>query len=243
MATAKTTEDTAKNTLPRNIFDIIPRIADEAGALAPQDSGGVPFKFRGVDQVVAHLAPLLDKYKVFQTARVVDKNTSARELENKDGTKTGKAVTQTDLTIEYTFWAPDGSSVATQAAGLAQDYADRSAAQAQSVAYRVALLQLFHLPTHDKEPEQVGEETQRKIEETAAADRSEAPKRETIESVRADITALINDKDSKVEGEDANAIMGEIAPDKTPGQWTLTELKKGRDKLQALSAERKNGDS
>ena len=49
-------------------------------------------------------------------------------------------------------------SITATTGGLANDYADRSTAQAQSVAFRVALLQTFALPTHSPEPEQTGVE-------------------------------------------------------------------------------------
>src|SRR5690606_3994165 len=76
--------------------------------------------------------------------------------------------------VEYTFYAPDGSSVVVVTPGLADDFADRSTAQAMSVAYRVALLQLFHLPTHSKEPEETGEETMKQREGSGTAPK--APK-------------------------------------------------------------------
>lgn len=218
-----------------NIFQIISTIGKEAGALAPSKAGGVPFAFRGIDAVVGHLADKLDKYGVFQTAKVLDKVTTTRELQG------GKAITQTDITVEYTFYAPDGSSISTQSAGLAQDYADRSAAQAQSVALRVALLQLFHLPTTDKsdereyrEPEQMGEQVQREISNNAKTAAASAPK-ETPDSVRAEMGEIIEKSGGKITGDNANEIMNEITGGKDVAQWTLTDLKKGRDKLKALS--------
>lgn len=224
------------DTKPTTIYEIIGAIANEAGALAKvNESSGVPFAFRGIDAVINHLAPKLDEYGVFQTADVKQLVTTTRELSG------GKAITQSDIVVEYTFYAPDGSSITTQAAGLAQDYADRSAAQAQSVALRTALLQLFHLPTTDKEPEVAGEETQRYIEKNEAEATPKAPK-EDASSVRAEMGNLISnsgdpDKFSVV----ANQVMEEIAPGKTPAEWTLTHLKKGRDVLAKRIADATKG--
>lgn len=147
---------------PPNIYQLISTISAEAGALAPEKTSGVPFAFRGVDAVVSHVAPLLKKYGVIVVPNVIEVKTTYREI------NPTKGVTQTDLVTEFRFFAPDGTSVSAITAGLAQDYADRSAAQAQSVAFRVALLQTFALPTTDKEPEVVGEETQKFIRENAA---------------------------------------------------------------------------
>lgn len=134
---------------PTNIYQIISTISKEAGALAPEKAGGVPFAFRGVDQVVGHLAPLLDKYGVITVPTVLEHRVSSAPSGN-------KVVTTSEILTRFAFFAPDGTSVEATTAGLANDYADRSAAQAQSVAYRVALLQTFHLPTHSPEPEQTG---------------------------------------------------------------------------------------
>ena len=236
MPAAKTATPKAP-TADLNIYQIIAKISEEAGALAPTkaDGSGLAFAFRGVDAVVAHLTPFLNKYGVIIVPEVLDRETTARELVNRDGTLNGKAITQTDLRTAFTFYAPDGSNVTATTHGLAQDYADRSAAQAQSVAFRVALLQTFHLPTHDKEPEVAGEETQRYLEKTAEADTTNAPPKETIDSVRAEIGALIGDAEKpQITPEKANEIMADVTKGKESDKWTLTDLKKGRDALKAL---------
>lgn len=143
-----------------NIYQLISKISEEAGHLeATKDpASGLKFAFRGVNAVVNHFAPLLRKHGVITVPEVLDRTTSTRELNG------GKAITQTDVKVAYHFYGPDGDDVVATTLGLAQDYADRSAAQAMSVAYRVALLQVFSLPTDDKEPEVAGEEVQKYIE-------------------------------------------------------------------------------
>lgn len=174
-----------------NIYEIISKIAEEAGALAPEQTGGVPFAFRGIDGTVAHLSPHLRKHGVVVVPKILDRVTTQREV----GTK---AITQTDLLAEFTFYAPDGSSVTATTAGLAQDFADRSAAQAQSVAFRVALLQTFFLPTHSKSPEEAGEDTQRAIAEEAAKTpaKSPAPPSPALVGLQAQVKAWLNDNEA-----------------------------------------------
>lgn len=144
-----------------NIYQIISKIGQEAGALAPEKTGGVPFAFRGVDGTVAHLVPHLRKYGVITVPEVIDQQVTQREVGN------NKTITQTQITTRFHFYAPDGTSVTATTAGLAQDYSDRSTSQAQSVAFRIALLQTFTLPTHDKEPELAGEEVQKFVADNA----------------------------------------------------------------------------
>lgn len=134
-----------------NIYQRINAISQEAGALAPEAKGGVPFAFRGIDGTVAHLTPFMHKYGVFNTSKVVSHVVTEREAGN-------RVVKTTQVEVEFEFFSPDGSSVTMVTPGLADDFGDRSSAQAMSVAYRIALLQLFHLPTHTREPEETGQE-------------------------------------------------------------------------------------
>lgn len=151
-----------------NIFERIAAIAAEAGALAPESKGGVPFAFRGIDGTVAHLSPLMNKYSVFASPSVRNYQVAEKQVGN-------KYVKTTTLEVQYDFYAPDGSSVSVVVPGLADDFADRSTAQAMSVAYRIALLQLFHLPTHTKEPEETGEEVQKAIATPPPVQRAQQP--------------------------------------------------------------------
>jgi hypothetical protein len=215
---------------PLNIFQIISKISEEAGALAKTmaEGSGLKFAFRGIDGVINHLSPYFQKYGVVVIPAVVDKVTSTREIQG------GKAITQTDLTVMFTFYAPDGTSVAAQTVGLAQDYADRSAAQAQSVALRVALLQTFFLPTQDREPEVAGEDTQKYIENNAATAATAAtavksgPKQPDITPTQM-IGKLIADPANMLDGEAVNTIGNGLFPKKKDRAWfnslsDMTEL-------------------
>lgn len=146
-----------------NIVQLISLISKEAGALAPEAKGGVPFPFRGIDGTINHLSPYLQKYGVVVVPRVIKAVTTPNAVGN-------RTVKTTEVETEFTFYAPDmQTSVTATTAGLADDFADRSAAQAQSVAYRIALLQTFTLPTQSPEPEQTGEVVLNGRAETAAA--------------------------------------------------------------------------
>lgn len=204
---------------PKSIFQIIPAIRAEAGALAPTRSaqGGVPFPFRGIDGTINHLAPFLTKYGVVTVPKVLERTTTSREV----GSKT---VTQTDLLADFTFYAPDGTSVTATTNGLAQDFADRSAAQAQSVAFRVALLQTFTLPTQQKEPEETGEEVikgtaeeKAKVAQTAAA--AAAPKGESVAELQTKIRSIIQAPDATYTNDIINALGNRISGGKVPAVW------------------------
>lgn len=179
MTEGKTTTTRAKKAEEPslNIYQRINAISKEAGALAPESKGGVPFAFRGIDGTVAHLTPFLHKYEVIAVPKVISSIITEREILNpQTGTPNGKLVKTTQLEVEYTFFGPDGDSVVAVTAGLADDFGDRSTAQAMSVAFRLALLQTFHLPTHTKEPEESGQDVINERENPTASSASKAPK-------------------------------------------------------------------
>jgi hypothetical protein len=206
----------------RQITGLISKISAEAGALAPEKSGGVPFPFRGIDSTINHLSPHLEANGVIVIPTVIDRVTTMREIGS-------KALTQTDLLAEFKFIAPDGSYETARTIGLAQDYADRSAAQAQSVAYRVALLQVFHLPTQQTEPEVAGEQTAAETErltEGEAKKTGTAKVVDTVASIRATIlNTIISDPNNSFDGPKVNAFATELTG-KPSDKWTVADLNK-----------------
>lgn len=203
---------------PKNVHDIIALISQEAGALVPVYSEGLKFAFRGVNQVIDHLAPHFDHYGLTVAPKVLSHKVEMHPVGN-------RFLTDSEVIVEYTFEAPDGSKHSVSTLGYAQDYADRSAAQAQSVAFRVALLQTFHLPSSDIEPEENGklvqETTEKELSKTAAA-----AKVSPIDEVRAKITALIKNPETPYSGAMVNEIGNRISG-KTPDEWdgNLTTLR------------------
>ncbi len=106
------------------------------------------FKFRGIDQFINALHPALAKHKVFMAPRCVSDSHEMREVVRSNG-KTG-IDKHTHLTMEYAFYAEDGSSVVIgpiPAEGL--DSGDKSTTKALSAALKYALIQTFSIPTED----------------------------------------------------------------------------------------------
>lgn len=195
---------------PMNIFESISAISQRAGALAPQSKQGVPFPFRGVDGTVNHLAGFMQELGVIVVPAVQSAVTTSREA----GSKTVKT---TEVLVDFTFYAPDGSSVTATTAGLADDYADRSAAQAQSVAFRVALLQTFTLPTQTAEPEETGQHVQDTRDNTSQA--TVAAKPATVAAqLRSEIQAIVQNVDSGYTGDIVNAL-GDQLTGKSRAEW------------------------
>ena len=150
-----------KNEGPQ-IIRLITEVKKKAGALQATQSSGVPFPFRGIDGTVNHLAQHVEDAGIVVVPSVREHEVTERSPDGKRVVKTSKVIT------DFTFYAPDGSSIVATTTGLADDFADRSAAQAQSVAFRVALLQTFFLPTQSPEPEQTGQAVEDGVKQTPA---------------------------------------------------------------------------
>lgn len=128
------------------IYEIIPKIKAAIGAVKKEKSQGLNYPFRGIDGVVNAVASALVKYGVTTVPSVVIHELTAEQV----GQKVPHRVT---VTVSYRFYASDGTFIEATVPGESLDYADKGTAQAMSVAYRIALLQTFTLPTDDLDPE------------------------------------------------------------------------------------------
>jgi len=128
------------------IYKVLSEIMAEIGPIAKgkqnQQQG---YKFRGIDDVYNHLQPLLAKHCVTTVPEVLTVEREARQ------TSKGSNLYFTLLTVRYTFYACDGSSVSAVVAGEGMDSADKSASKAMSGAHKYALFQVFCIPTDSLE--------------------------------------------------------------------------------------------
>jgi hypothetical protein len=107
------------------------------------------YKFRGIDDMYNALNKHLAEEKVFATSSVLDMKREER-LSQK-----GATLLYTILTIKFTFFAEDGSSVESVTVGEAMDSGDKSCNKAMSTAYKYALMQIFCIPTLEEKDTEV----------------------------------------------------------------------------------------
>lgn len=103
------------------------------------------FNFRGVDQVYDALMPLMAKHGVFSVPEVLDQRSEERK-----SSKGGNLIYRI-LTIKYTFYASDGSSVSAVVVGEGMDSGDKAANKAMSVGHKYAFFQVFCIATKEVE--------------------------------------------------------------------------------------------
>jgi len=121
-------------------------VMNDIGAVGKtQENSFQKYKFRGIDDVMNALYPVLCKHHLFLTPEVQE-----QKCEIIGGTD-GKCKTQMHalLTIKYTMYAEDGSSVSAVVVGEGLDSSDKAVSKAMSVGMKYALFQMFCIPTDE----------------------------------------------------------------------------------------------
>lgn len=107
------------------------------------------WNFRGVDAVVNAISPALRKHGVI----VIPEVTKAAYRDTTTAGRDPRPTREVTVEVRYTFYAGDGSSVSAVVPGESLDQSDKGSAKAMSVAFRIALLQVFALPTSEPDPD------------------------------------------------------------------------------------------
>lgn len=127
---------------------IIKIMADSEAISKDRRNAQQGFNFRGIDDVYNALHPILAKHGVFSTTQVIAERSEERQ------TKSGGNLIYRMLTVKFTFYAADGSSVESIITGEGMDSGDKASNKAMAVAHKYALLQLLAIPTEDeKDPD------------------------------------------------------------------------------------------
>ena len=126
------------------IYELIGKAMAEVGAIGKDSyNQQQKFRYRGVDAVMNALNPVLQKYGLFVTPEVLSQVREERQTSN------GGRLLYSILTMKYTMFAPDGSSVSSVVIGEGMDSGDKASNKAMSVAFKYAMFQLFCIPTEE----------------------------------------------------------------------------------------------
>lgn len=140
-------------TQPEAIYGKLVKIMEGIGPIAKdQKTKGLPFSYRGIEQFMNRLHPLLVEHRVIVVPRVVDHRQVDRETTDHNGTV--KAQIHTLLRCEYDFIADDGSKVTASTQGESLSYSDKGTNACMSIALKYALAQIFCVPTGDIEEQE-----------------------------------------------------------------------------------------
>jgi hypothetical protein len=132
--------------MEKGIYSAITKIMGDVGAIEKtrKNEQGKGYLFRGIDDVYAALQPLFVKYGVYLVPKVLETCREERESKN------GGTLIYTRLTVQYTFYAQDGSSFEAVIPGEAMDTGDKSSNKAMSAAMKICCLQIFCVPTEEE---------------------------------------------------------------------------------------------
>jgi hypothetical protein len=146
----RTVIPTTEHTIVPAVYGAICEAMNAIGVIGKgKTSDHGKFKFRGVDDAMNALAPVLRAHCLFISPRLV--NVERTRLE----TKGGGGLMNTVVEVEYEFTSgADGSKhIVGPIPGEGMDTGDKSTAKAMSVALRTMLLQVFMIPTEDRDPD------------------------------------------------------------------------------------------
>lgn len=133
-----------------NIYESITKIMEEIPAIGKtKENTQQHFKFRGIDDVMNTMQPLLAKYKMFVVPEILE-----QIREERQSSKGGNLI-YSICKIKYKFYAEDGSSVEAITIGEGMDSGDKATNKAMAIAMKYALFQVFCIPTEEmKDPDQ-----------------------------------------------------------------------------------------
>jgi hypothetical protein len=134
---------------PPRVYDAIASIIAELGKVGiakSQVNADEGYAYRGIDDVLKALSPLLARHKLCILPRVLDRFVAERQG------ALGTVLVSVSLKVAYDFVsARDGSVHAIEAYGEALDDGDKATAKAMSAAYKQAMLQAFCIPSDGNE--------------------------------------------------------------------------------------------
>lgn len=105
------------------------------------------YNFRGIDDVLNAVGPAMRDHGIIAMPELLD--VSYRDVT----TSRGKPSRECTVRVKYTFYGPAGDELSCVVPGESMDFGDKGTAKAMSVAFRIALLQSFALPTTDTDPD------------------------------------------------------------------------------------------
>lgn len=144
-----------------NIYESITKIMEEVPTIGKNQRNKTQgFMYRGIDDVMNALQPLLAKNKVFIVPEILEQTREERT------TKTGGGLIYSICKIKYKFYAEDGTSIEAVTIGEGMDSGDKATNKAMAIAMKYALFQVFCIPTEEmKDPDSETPEESNKKEE------------------------------------------------------------------------------
>ncbi len=134
----------------RSLAEKLAAITKEIGSIPKikHEDSTVKYAFRGIDDVMNALNPLLSKYGIVNRIKILSHSGSVREFTDQYNKK--KEIRSALVEMALVFG--DGETEwSTEEIAYSEDYSDKAYTQAVSMAYKYAILRVFCIPTKDLE--------------------------------------------------------------------------------------------
>lgn len=128
-----------------NIYKSIPAIIGDIEAIkkTKKDNTAIKYAYRGIDEFMNALNPLLAKHKVSLMPEVLENSRETFTSSN------GARMTNVVMRVKYTLYADDGTSLNGIVIGEGFDSGDKASNKAMSIALKYFIMQVFMVPTED----------------------------------------------------------------------------------------------
>jgi len=122
------------------IHALLPAVMEDVGIIAKsQTNAERNYQFRSLDDVLNAIQPVLVSHGICTSVRCFDHRLQQQRLRDRYGNE--RAISRASLMLELTFWARDGSNIASIAAGEGQDVdGDKATGKAMASAMKYAML-------------------------------------------------------------------------------------------------------
>lgn len=128
----------------KGIYKALTAIQKEIGAIGKNKrSPGVTYAYRGIDDVMNELHPLLAEFGVTIVPEVMEQTRENRVMSK------GTPMIYSIMKIRFHFYAIDGSEVMATVIGEGMDTSDKASNKAMAIAYKYACFQVFCIPTEE----------------------------------------------------------------------------------------------
>lgn len=150
---------------PQSISECMVAAMRSIEAIAKRDRNTQQgFNFRGIDAVINGVGPVLREHGIFLLPQAGEPTVT--QYDTKNGTRMNHVL----LPVCFRFQAADGSYVECCTVGEASDAGDKVISKAHSVALRIALLEVFAIPTDEPDPDSEAHERATPMSEAEQAD-------------------------------------------------------------------------
>lgn len=159
-----------------DIYQSISKIMEEITPISKdRENKEFHFKYRGIEDVMNTLHPLLAKYKVFVVPEVLEQTREERTSKN------GARMILSICKVRFTLYAEDGSFIQATTLGEGMDVSDKSTNKSMAIAMKYALFQIFCIPTEEMiDPDEESPDIGQKAKKEPPKQAPKAPPKDTI---------------------------------------------------------------